>query len=108
MLFSAAIKHQGSVNHINEQWQSYWIEKYKNNGYACYDIIRPIIWKDDSIQWWYRQNIFVFVNSATDRTEFIKLRTVAIPDLVHPDNYEASKHEMTEAMARHDAFKRYI
>lgn len=60
IVFSAAIPYQGGINHINEQWPEYWIQKFKGQGYTCYDIIRPAIWHNEKIEWWYRQNILLF------------------------------------------------
>jgi len=60
ILFSGAIPGQGGQNHVNEQWQTYWINKFAENGFKCYDILRPIFWDNDEIEWWYRQNIFIF------------------------------------------------
>ena len=62
ILFSAAIQGQGGTNHINEQHPDYWIKKFKAKNYKCYDVIRPIIWNDRRIEWWYRQNAFIFIN----------------------------------------------
>ena len=61
VLFGAAITGQGGVNHINEQWQSYWINKFRKRGYDCIDIIRPELWQNDLIEWWYIQNTFLFI-----------------------------------------------
>ena len=33
VLFSAAIPHQSGAGHINCQWQSWWAEKFHENGY---------------------------------------------------------------------------
>jgi hypothetical protein len=35
VLFSAAIPHQGGVNHVNEQWQSYWAATFAERGYLA-------------------------------------------------------------------------
>ena len=43
-LFSAAIPGQRGRHHVNEQWPSYWIEKFYKVGFTAYDIIRPQIW----------------------------------------------------------------
>jgi hypothetical protein len=59
ILFSAALIGQEGQNHINEQWFSYWQEKFKRQGYFFYDEIRPIIWWNNEVEWWYKQNIFV-------------------------------------------------
>lgn len=35
--------------HVNEQWQSFWAEKFAARGYVAVDAIRPEIWDDPSI-----------------------------------------------------------
>ena len=59
ILFSAAIPGQGGQHHLNEQWPEYWEEKFKKHGFFFQDDIRPLIWKNENIDWWYRQNIFL-------------------------------------------------
>lgn len=61
ILFSAAIPYQTGENHINEQPHKYWVELFKQKGYVCYDLFRRKFWNDDSVNWWYRQNMFLFV-----------------------------------------------
>ena len=46
ILFSAAIPNQGGQNHINEQWLTYWEEKFAKYNYVIQDIIRPIFWNN--------------------------------------------------------------
>ena len=89
VLFSAAIKLQGGTNHINEQWQSYWIKLFEANGFECLDILRGALWNDDSVEWWYKQNMFVFVRP--DKSPAMhSLRALRTPvfDIAHPANYE--------------------
>lgn len=90
VLFSAAIVHQGGMNHINEQWQSYWIDLFNSNGYECFDLFRAVLWNNKSVEWWYRQNIFLFVNSKNAFLNLEVLRTLEKPvtDIAHPVNYE--------------------
>ena len=38
--FSAAVPGQGGYQHINEQFQDYWIEKFRARGYTAYDMLR--------------------------------------------------------------------
>ena len=57
ILFSAAIPAQGGTNHVNEQWQSYWAEKFLRLGYVAVDCIRPEIWDNKNIWAHYCQNI---------------------------------------------------
>jgi SAM-dependent methyltransferase len=61
VLFSAAIPHQGGVNHVNEQWQSYWAAKFAERGYLAIDAIRPKVWSDQKISIPYRQNAILYV-----------------------------------------------
>jgi SAM-dependent methyltransferase len=62
VLFSAAIPFQGGDNHINEQWPEYWIERFANRDYVGYDCIRPLVWDDPSVAYYYAQNAFIFVS----------------------------------------------
>lgn len=67
VLFSAAVPFQGGVNHLNEQWQDHWASLFAEAGYSALDIIRPEVWADERVKWWYRQNIVVFCkDSAVD------------------------------------------
>ena len=61
ILFSAAIPGQGGQNHINEQWPEYWSVKFKKRGFVFVDSIRPVIWNDPRIDFWYKQNSFLVV-----------------------------------------------
>jgi SAM-dependent methyltransferase len=60
ILFSAAIPRQGGTAHVNEQWASYWAEKFERHGYVTVDCIRPAIYGDPRVEWWYRQNALIF------------------------------------------------
>jgi hypothetical protein len=84
VLFSAAIPGQGdpdSGEHPNEQWQSYWAGLFTERGYRTVDAIRPRIWDDERIAFWYRQNAFLaFTPSAALEPD----GDAVIRDLVHP------------------------
>jgi 2-polyprenyl-3-methyl-5-hydroxy-6-metoxy-1,4-benzoquinol methylase len=61
ILFSAAIPLQGGINHHNEQWQSYWAEKFAKVGLYPHHIdIRNELWNDESVGVWYRQNMVLY------------------------------------------------
>jgi hypothetical protein len=64
ILFSAAIPNQTGENHLNEQPHVYWKNKFQLKGYEMLDIIRPLIWNNQKINWWYRQNIFLLVKKS--------------------------------------------
>jgi SAM-dependent methyltransferase len=82
ILFSGAVPGQGGFNHINEQWPSYWIEKFKKHRYYFYDIIRSKIWDNVDIDIPYRQNMFIVAHESIkiekekDANEML--------DIVHP------------------------
>lgn len=90
VLFSGAIKYQGGDNHVNEQWQSYWIDLFKSNGYECFDVFRASLWTNEAVEWWYRQNILLFSRPQNDLINNEQLRAAEKPifDIVHPKNYE--------------------
>lgn len=71
VLFSAAIPHQGGANHINEQWQDYWVEKFKARGYTAIDYIRPKVWNNSEVAYWYRQNILLFINDSYLKSNYL-------------------------------------
>jgi SAM-dependent methyltransferase len=84
VLFSAAIPGQGKPGtgeHVNEQWQSYWANLFVAAGYRTVDAIRPLIWNDDRIAFWYRENAFI----ALSPTSPLALEgSSTIDDVVHP------------------------
>ena len=85
VLFSAAVKGQGGVGHINEQFLSYWQKIFLKKGYFMLDIIRPEIWNDENIPPYYRQNAVIFVCADTYKIlpESIKTEN-KIVDMIHP------------------------
>ena len=82
ILFSAAIPGQGGTHHVNEQWPSYWAEKFARVGYTAYDIIRPQIWTDPQILAFYRQNILIFARGRVFEGAETRL------DRVHPEMWQ--------------------
>ena len=89
-LFSAAIPGQGGYGHINEQYQSYWIQKFLGHNYTAFDLIRHRVWGRDDCNWWYQQNLLVFVNTAAVES-FQLVEEPFVPDLVHPKLYDRTR-----------------
>jgi len=81
--FSAAIPGQTGQNHFNLQWPSYWAQKFEALGYHCYDPIRPRVWADERVDWWYQQNMLLFVH----RSEPFPLESCVPLCRVHPTQY---------------------
>ncbi|MEM8638580.1 MAG: class I SAM-dependent methyltransferase [Cyanobacteria bacterium P01_G01_bin.54] len=105
VLFSAAVKHQGGTHHINEQWQSYWVALFANTGYDCLDIIRPQIWQNPDVAWYYQQNMFVFFNRAHPPAQLMALQALSKPifDLAHPLSYEAKVRAYQKTVTYHES-----
>ncbi|MBN2424632.1 MAG: class I SAM-dependent methyltransferase [Calditrichaceae bacterium] len=92
ILFSAAIPYQGGTNHINEKWQSFWVSLFEKNGYIAFDIIRDKIWTNKKVEYWYAQNMFLFIDQNKlkdfkDLQKKFKSNENKIYDIVHPQNY---------------------
>lgn len=92
VVFSAAIPGQGGTHHVNEQFQSYWVEAFRRNGFRSLDCLRHQIWNNDKVAWWYVQNLLVFVRET--RLQAYPNATAADrpwpEDLVHPRAYVAA------------------
>lgn len=86
VLFSAAVPYQGGVHHIHEKPQTFWKAKFNDRGYQAFDIIRPAVWDNDEIKWWFRQNALLYVKEGAAVLDADKLRAMEdhIWDLVHP------------------------
>ena len=89
VLFSAAIPLQGGTNHVNEQWQDYWVNLFKNEGYVALDFLRNKLWNNKDVAYWFAQNIFLFVKEKS-LNDNVRLRELyasreSLPcNIVHP------------------------
>lgn len=92
ILFSAAIPHQGGVDHINEQWPDKWAALFRKHGFLPVDCIRKRVWRNDVVEWWYAQNTLLFAREDfIERNEALKaeFRHTVTEQLclVHPRKY---------------------
>ena len=78
VIFSAAIPGQGGPSHINEQWQSYWADLFSKQGMTTHDLLRPMIWGDERVAYWYQQNTLVYARPGRFAP------SASILDVVHP------------------------
>lgn len=82
--FSAAIPAQGGTEHVNEQWPGYWSALFAERGYLAFDLVRPRIWLNSSVEFWYRQNLIVYM--APERAAAFPFEpTETVLPLVHPE-----------------------
>ncbi len=89
VLFSAAIPGPVGTNHINSQYLPYWVELFQARGYEAVDPIRPRIWGNDSVEWFYQQDIVMFLTPKHPllTEDFPKPQTI-----VHQELYEQVLH----------------
>ena len=92
ILFSAAIPGQGGQHHVNEQWPAFWQKKFERHGFYYHDLIRPEIWNQKGVQWWYRQNIFLLKKEKPSPTPFPL-------DAIHPELFTRSLKNHEEMIA---------
>lgn len=85
VLFSAAIPRQGGMNHINEQWQTYWAALFAEHGYEGSCDVRWANWTDESIDPYYLSNITVY---AKPDDLFARGYSSGVVDVVHPRMWE--------------------
>lgn len=86
ILFSAAIPGQGGADHINEQWPTYWKEKFEARGYFISDVIRQKVWNHPEVEVWYKQNLLVAVKAESVASNRFPV-TSDLMEIVHPEIY---------------------
>ena len=104
ILFGAALPGQGGTLHYNERWPSYWLSYFDDIGYQCFDIIRPRVWHDARVEWWYAQNTLAFVKKERcdliARAEEIGRSSDRIVDVVHPKCFEVFRSALEVEVQR--------
>ena len=108
VLFSAAIPHQGGRQHVNEQWLEYWAERFSDHRYVVVDSIRPRVWSNESVAYWYRQNAVLYVHedtlASTPALPRERERTVVtMLSVVHPELLAKVASEPDEHQRRQTA-----
>ncbi len=68
ILFSAAVPGQGGENHINERNYEYWRRLFAARGYGVFDVIRPSVLHDKTVEFWYRYNALLYVHESVVKT----------------------------------------
>ncbi|MCC6797305.1 MAG: class I SAM-dependent methyltransferase [Candidatus Hydrogenedentes bacterium] len=95
VLFSAPIPNQGGSGHcVNEQWPSYWAAHFADNDFVCIDLLRRLLWDNEQVEWWYAQNLLLFVHKAeVAKSDLLSMAVDASPGppqrLIHPKLYES-------------------
>lgn len=98
VLFSAATPFQGGLDHQNEQWPDYWSKLFREQGYTPVDCLRPLIWTDEDVEWWYAQNTLLYVSDDCLDAYCLPSTSTNEPPLplVHPSSYTALHESIRE------------
>lgn len=91
IVFSAAIPLQGGQNHLNEQWNNYWIKKFELNDYVCMDFLRNEIWDYEDVFWWYKQNILFFTKTPE---KYLGYQLNKLSDPIHKELFNVKTKEL--------------
>jgi SAM-dependent methyltransferase len=94
IFFSAAVPQQGGQNHVNEQWLSYWKEKFSEYDYEVHDVLKPYFWNNPKIFFWYKQNmVLVAPKGYRFRKEF---QYNTLEDVIHKDMFQFRMDQMEQ------------
>lgn len=93
VFFSAALPGQGGTDHVNEQWPSYWIKLFADQGFQPIDCLRSRFWPNQKIDLCYRNNMLIFATPAAiariPRLQALSQSCIGTtPDIVHPERYD--------------------
>jgi hypothetical protein len=94
ILFGAAIPYQGGMGHVNENWLEFWQRLFQAEGYSAFDIVRPAVWADASVTYYYKQNTVVYATGVGLQTLLSAglQPSARIHSYVHPDMYIKAVH----------------
>src|SRR5512135_180055 len=109
VLISAAVPYQGGTEHVNEQWPDYWVELFGRKGFVVLDPIRKRIWQHPGVEYWYSQNILLFVKRdyLENRPELEAERKdarISQLSLVHPRMFLELGKKYSEAFHNYEIF----
>lgn len=93
ILFSAALPGQEGTYHINEQFPEYWAGKFCSAGFVPVDILRKYFWNNTNVDWWYRQNMMLYIKKELleNFAEFQTAASCTDADFltrIHPEIFE--------------------
>jgi len=109
VLFSVALPGQWGYGHVHHQCPDYWNDHFRRHDYLAIDCIRPRIWTDLRVRFWYRQNTVMFgARSFVDSHASLKAeceRAKGRPlSIVHPRMFDlASKRPWARVKSLRDA-----
>jgi SAM-dependent methyltransferase len=79
VLFGAAVPHQPGGLGLNHQWPSWWAALFARYGFHAEDWLRPLVWEDERVEWWYAQNTILYLS---DKSVGEQVRSLVHPGLL--------------------------
>ena len=64
VVFGAAVPHQVGGPGRNRRWPGWWADRFAERGHHAEDWLRPLVWDDERVDWWYAQNTIVYVRGG--------------------------------------------
>lgn len=64
VLFGAAVPHQPGGPARNRQWPAWWAMLFARHGFRAHDWLRPLVWDDARVDWWYAQNTILYLRDG--------------------------------------------
>lgn len=98
ILFSAAFPNQGGTNHLNEQQHSYWAKLFAAHDLYPFDLFRPVFWGNEDVEYWYRQNVFLYVRKSSSAWQLMmnsghkSMTDISFMNCIHPDALHFRRH----------------
>jgi SAM-dependent methyltransferase len=80
VLFGAAVPYQGGGPGRNRQWPAWWADLFARHGFRAEDWLRPLVWEDEHVDWWYAQNTILYLRDEGDGDPVLPL---VHPGLLH-------------------------
>jgi len=96
IIFSAAIPWQWGQNHINEQWSSYWENKFSQHNYIMHDVLKPLFWNNPKIDWWYKQNIVLYTPRWYILPDELSQKN-HLKNVIHPEQFSYMQYRLEQA-----------
>jgi SAM-dependent methyltransferase len=104
VLFSAAIPGQPGPGHINTRWHDHWAGIFGQRGYLPLDIVRPLVWGQEDVKWWYQQNVVIYYDPKIVQVGRPATRIAAL-NVVHPYLYTEVRNASLTSSSKDGAIR---
>ncbi len=85
VVWTAGMPYGQDPTHKNEQWQSYWAERFGKLGYYPSDYFRNRLWNDKRVVVWNKQTMVLYIRRGSRFAG--KYKEAEILDVIHPEQF---------------------